>query len=95
MFPNTTSLVCRDLIRFILLERRRLHVRDEFYPVENPPIYGEDEKKCSFLIEGGFQNHALSNGVYCFILSPNSLDLCVAAITASIKILRNPPSSSL
>jgi hypothetical protein len=34
------------------------------YPVESPAIYGEDEKKGSFLIEGGVQSPALSNGVY-------------------------------
>jgi hypothetical protein len=62
MFPNTTSLLCRDLIRFIPLEHRGLRLLDEFY---------------------------------CFILSPNSLDFWAAAITASIKIFRKPPSSSL
>jgi hypothetical protein len=43
MFPNTTSWVCRDLIRFIPLEHQRLHLLDEFYPVESLTIYGEDE----------------------------------------------------
>ena len=34
------------------------------YPVESPTLYGGDEEKSSFLIEGGVQSPALSNGVY-------------------------------
>ena len=43
----------------------------------------------------GRRRFLLGEDFYCFNLSPNSLDFWVAAITASIKIFRKPPSSSL
>jgi hypothetical protein len=56
MFPNTTSWVCRDLIRFIHLEHQRFRLLDEFYPVESLTIYGEDEEKnVHFLLRVGFK----------------------------------------
>jgi hypothetical protein len=39
------------------------------YPVRKPRhLWRRWRKKCSFLVEGGVQNHAFSNGVYLLIL---------------------------
>jgi hypothetical protein len=43
------------------------------YPVESPTFMVGMKKKCSFLIEGGVQSPALSNGVYIKLKNSQSI----------------------